>query len=94
VDETDTEVKVRLDAPGFEPGEFDVQVSGDTFRVTAERKAEKGDKGGFERRFQRSFTLPTAVAADKVDAKYRNGVLELALPKAEQAKWKKIQVKG
>ncbi len=93
-DETDTAVTVRMDAPGFEPGDFDVQVSGDTLRITAERKAEKGDKGTYERRFQRSITLPAAVTADKVEAKYRNGVLELTLPKAEQARWKKIAVKG
>jgi HSP20 family protein len=92
-DETDQEVTVRMDAPGFEPGDFDIQVSGDALRVTAERKGEK-DSGRFERGFQRSVTLPAAVDADKVEAKYRNGVLELSLPKTEQAKWKKIAVKG
>jgi HSP20 family protein len=92
-DETDKDVTVKLDAPGFEPGDFDIQVSGDTLRVTAERKGDK-DNGHFERRFQRSVTLPAAVDADKVEAKYKNGVLELSLPKTEQAKWKKIAVKG
>ena len=92
-DETDTDVMVKMDAPGFEPGDFDVQVSGDTLRVTAERKGGKGD-GSFERRFQRSLTLPAAVDAEKVEAKYRSGVLELTLPKAEQAKWKKVNVRG
>lgn len=94
LDETDSEVTVKVDAPGFEPGDFDIQVSGDTLRVTAERKAEKGDKGTYERRFQRSITLPAAVTVDQVEASYRNGVLELSLPKAEQARWKKIAVKG
>jgi HSP20 family protein len=94
LDETDSEVTVRVDAPGFEPGDFDIQVSGDTLRISAERKAEKGKNGSYERRFQRSVTLPAAVNADKVEAKYRNGVLELTLPKTEQAKWKKIPVKA
>jgi len=94
LDETDSEVTVRVDAPGFEPGDFDVQVSGDTLRISAERKREEGKNGYAERRFQRSVTLPAAVTADKVEADYRSGVLELRLPKAEQAKWRKIQVRG
>jgi len=89
--ETDNALAIKMDAPGFEPGDFDVQVSGDTLRVSAERKGGKGD-GSFERRFQRSLTLPAAVDAEKVQAKYKSGVLELTLPKAEQAKWKKINV--
>jgi len=92
-DETDAHVTVAMDAPGFDPGDFDVQVSGDTLRVTAERKGEKVS-GRFERRFQRSVALPAAVDPDKVEAKYRNGVLELTLPKTEQAKWKRIAVRG
>ena len=94
LDETDNDVTVKVDAPGFEPGDFDIQVSGDTLRITAERKAGDGDKRSYERRFQRAVTLPAAVNADQVEARYRNGVLELTLPKAEQAKWKKIAVKG
>jgi len=94
VGETDSHVTVRLDAPGFEPGDFDVQVSGDALRVAAERKREEGTGGYAERRYQRSVTLPAAVNADKVEADYRSGVLELRLPKAEQARWRKIQVRG
>jgi HSP20 family protein len=93
MDETDNAVTLRMDAPGFEPGEFDIQATADTLRVTAERKADK-DGGSFERRFQRAVSLPAPVDADKVEAAYRNGVLELTLPKAEQAKWKKIAVSG
>jgi HSP20 family protein len=92
-EETDSAVTVRMDAPGFEPGDFDIQVSGDTLRVSAERKSEKGD-GTHERRFQRSVSLPSAVDTEKVEAHYRNGVLELSLPKTEQAKWKKVVVQG
>jgi HSP20 family protein len=94
LDETDAEVTAAVDAPGFEPGDFDIQVSGDTLRITAERKPGPDGKDGFVRRFHRSVTLPAAVDADKVEANYKNGVLELKLPKTEQAKWKKIPVKG
>jgi len=92
-EETDAALAVKMDAPGFEPGDFDVQVSGDTLRVTAERKGQKGD-GNFERRFSRSVTLPAPVDAEKVQARYKNGVLELTLPKTEQARWKQIKVRG
>jgi len=92
-DETDKDVTVKMDAPGFEPGDFDVQVSGDTLRVTAERKGQKED-GSFERRFGRSVTLPAPVDPEKVQAKYKSGVLELTLPKTEQAQWKQIKVWG
>jgi len=92
-DETDTALTVKMDAPGFEPGDFDVQVSGDTLRVTAERKGQKGD-GRFVRRFQRSVTLPAPVDPEQVQAKYKSGVLELTLPKTEQAQWKQIKVWG
>src|SRR5688500_15639412 len=50
--ETDKDLTMKMDAPGFEPGEFDVQVSGDTLRVTAVHKGSKDD-GSYERRFQR-----------------------------------------
>jgi HSP20 family protein len=94
LDETDSDVTVRVDAPGFEPSDFDIQVSGDTLRIAAERKRENGKDSYYERRLQRSLTLPAAVKADKVEAAYRNGVLELKLPKAEEAKWRRIEVKG
>jgi HSP20 family protein len=84
---------VKMDSPGFDAGDFDIQVSGDTLRVTAERKGTK-DNGVFERRFQRSITLPAAVDSEKVEATYKNGVLELNLSKTENAKWKKIKVRN
>lgn len=93
-EETDNEVIVRLDAPGFETGDFDVQVCGETLKVSAERKSNEGDKRSFERRFYRTMTLPGTVDPEKVEAVYRNGVLELKLPKTEQAKWKKIPIKS
>jgi HSP20 family protein len=43
--------------------------------------------------FQRSFTLPVAVKADKIDASYKDGILAVSLPKAEEAKPKQIEVK-
>src|SRR5687767_2645898 len=53
-DETEKDVRVRIDAPGFEPNEFDIQVSGNALKVTAEHKAA-GKDGTDERRMERSF---------------------------------------
>lgn len=84
------EVLVKADAPGFEAGDFDVQLSGDVLTIRAERKEEK--EGHIERRLMRSLTLPAGVLADKVEARYRNGVLELRLPRSEEVVGKKITV--
>jgi HSP20 family protein len=95
VRETDKEVFVDVDAPGFQAGDFDIQVKDDTLRVTAERKeGEEGKEGFRHRSFQRELTLPAGVNPDQVEACYRNGVLELRFTKSEQAQWKKIEVKN
>jgi HSP20 family protein len=101
VQDTDKEVVVRAEAPGFEAGDFDIQVSGNTLTIRAEHKheAEKEQEGYryTERRFgryQRSIPLPAAVQADKAEAHYRNGVLELRLPMTEDAQRRRIEVKG
>jgi HSP20 family protein len=90
-DETDDEVRVRIEAPGFEPAEFDIQVSGNTLKVVAEHKADGKDSFD-ERRLERYVSLPTGVDAEKVTARYRNGVLEVKLPKTERAKWRSVEV--
>jgi len=91
------EVLVKAEAPGFEAGEFEVSVSGDVLTIKADHKEESGDKDQprtAERHLERSVTLPAAVDADKVEARYRNGILELRLPKTPGAQPKRIQVKA
>jgi HSP20 family protein len=93
VEETDKEHVVRAEAPGFEAGDFDVQVSGDVLHIRAERKAD--DKGRSEEaRLERWVTLSPGVDRDKVEARYRNGVLEVRLAKAPEALGRRIEVKG
>jgi HSP20 family protein len=96
VDDTGNEVVVRAEAPGFEAEDFDVHVGNNVLTIRAERKQEGGEKESSysERRsFQRSVTLPVGIDADKVEARYRNGVLELRLAKTEAAQPKRIEVK-
>jgi HSP20 family protein len=101
VEDTDKEIRVRAEAPGFEPKDFDINVSGNVLTIRAEHKQEleqnEGETRSWERRygrFQRMITLPGAVDAEKVDANYRNGVLDLRLPRTEQAQRRRIEVKA
>jgi len=98
VDENDKEIVVRTEAPGFEPKDFEIHVTGDRLTIRAERQQEGQEKEGYWQRrygrFQRSLTLPAAVNADNVEAQYRNGVLELHLPRAEEAQRRRIEVKS
>ena len=98
LEETETHYVFEMEAPGFEAGDFDVQTSGDRVIVKAERKASEDAKHG--RRYsygslQRSFTLPQGARKDEIEAQYRNGILELRIPKNPEAQHvKKIAVKA
>jgi HSP20 family protein len=90
------EVIVRAEAPGFEPNEFDVQLRGDQLFIRAEHKEEAKEEEEHARRYgvyERWLTLPAGLDADKVEARYRNGVLEVHLPKTPEALGRKIEVK-
>jgi HSP20 family protein len=100
VEEADNEIIVRAEAPGFEPKDFEIHISGNTLTIQAEHKEEKEQKEegfrGWERRygrFRRSMPLSTAVDADKVEARYHSGVLEVHLPRTEPSPRRRIEVK-
>ena len=97
VDDRENEMVVRAEAPGFEPEDFDVRVSAGRLVVQAEHKEESKEGNG--RRYRqgtlyRTLPLPSGVEEDKVEAKYHNGVLEVIVPKGEEAKGKRITVKA
>lgn len=96
--EDDDHVFVEAELPGFTRDQVSVNVENDALTIEAERQAEepKGTSHLNERRYtkvRRSFTLPTGIDANKVDAKLTDGVLHLKLPKAESVKPKRIEVK-
>lgn len=97
VEDTGKEVVVRAEAPGFEAQDFDVQMRGEQLYIRAEHKeeAKEGEKIASSRHgvFERWLTLPSGLDADKVEARYRNGVLEVRLPKTPEALARKIEVK-
>jgi len=95
--ETDSAVVVKADLPGLTDKDIEVTVTDDMLTIKGEKKSEKEEKGKhfhrIERRsgsFQRSVALPAPVNSEKAVAKFENGVLEIKLQKAEEARAKKI----
>lgn len=97
VEDKENEMVVRADAPGFEPDDFNIEIVGDNLVLKAEHKEEEEKGNGYHYRrgsLYRTFPLPHGVEADKIDARYHNGVLEVHVPKGEEAKGKRITVKA
>ena len=97
--ETEDQVKIYLDLPGMNRENLDIQLTGNnTLTIRGERKFEEVEKAKYHRverfygNFTRSFVLPQNVEADKISATFKDGVLELVLPKAESAKARKITI--
>lgn len=95
IKETNDNFTVEVAAPGMKKDDFHVELDNDMLIISSEKKDEMEDKGGdYTRRefsyqsFRRSFTLPNTVEADKIKAKYDDGVLNLVIPKKEEAKKK------
>jgi len=98
--EHDDQYVVKVELPGVSKDEVKITLESNILTIRGEKKQEKETKKENYHRversygsFQRSFTLPTTVKSDKIDASYNNGVLTVALPKAEEAKPKQIEVK-
>lgn len=90
---------VHADLPGMKREDFDISVQGNQLLIKGERKKEKEikEKGTYfsERlygSFLRSMEFPTEIQGEKTKAAYKDGVLEITLPKTENAKPKQIQV--
>ena len=99
--ETDDAYTLQLDAPGFEAEDIDVNYEGGVLTVVGSHRTEREEEGrtyhvrerSYER-FARSFSLPETVKADDIDAHVADGVLTVVLPKAADAKPKRISVKS
>ncbi|MBM4161268.1 MAG: Hsp20/alpha crystallin family protein [Ignavibacteria bacterium] len=98
--EEDDQFVVKMELPGVNKEDVKITLETNILTVQGEKKHEKEEKGENTYRaersygaFQRSFTLPTTVKSDKIDAVYKDGVLAVTLPKAEEARPKQIEVK-
>ena len=101
VSETDNGYEVSVELPGLKPEEVHVELKEGNLWISGEKKEESEEKGKtfhrIERRhgeFRRMIQLPGAVAEEKVEAKFENGVLKVNVPKSEKVKPKKIPVKA
>lgn len=99
VEETAEGYVFRADLPGMTEKDVKVSLTGDTLTLRGERKRESETNSGNVHRtervfgaFERTFTLPAPVRGDQVKASYRNGVLEIRVPKAEEARVREIEV--
>jgi HSP20 family protein len=94
-EENDKEFVVRFELPGFEPAEVKVDLAGDRLTVEAEHKesAAKPEERNERARVRRMLTLPTGIDTEKAEASYRNGVLEVHIPRVPEAVGRRIEVK-
>ncbi|MGH7350980.1 MAG: Hsp20/alpha crystallin family protein [Candidatus Methylomirabilales bacterium] len=97
--ETPDSIVLQAELPGLGKDDIDIQVRDNVLTLKGERRSEKEVKEGNYLRverayggFQRAFTLPAAVQADKIRAAFKDGVLDVSIPKAEEAKPKQIKI--
>lgn len=90
---------VRLEVPGMRREDFRIELTGDTLSVQGEKRFDRESKrGGYHvvqcayGSFRRDIRLPVAVRPDRAEARYRDGVLRIALPKAEGAAMRRLSI--
>ena len=86
---------LSIDLPGMSKEDVDIEVKNGILSVSGERKSSR-QEGGFSERvygsFKRAFTLPKSADGDQIQAKFTNGVLDIAIAKREEVKTKKIDI--
>jgi HSP20 family protein len=99
LEETDDAFKLKLEVPGIEKKDINVEVTPEAVSITGERKSETTtEREGYTRsefrygKFQRVIPLPSTVQHEQVQAEYKDGILWLNLPKAESEKQKAFKV--
>ncbi len=101
VSTTGEKAVVTAAVPGINPDELDISVENDVLTIRGSREPEKLQEGERYRRherdhgpFTRSLSLPFAVDADRVEASYSNGLLSIELPRSEESRPRRIEIKG
>lgn len=99
--ENKDQIVLEAELPGMNREDFDLSVENNVITLRGERHFEKKDDSDNYHRveraygsFTRSFTLPQTVTAEGANAEYRNGVLRVTLPKREETKARRIEIKG
>lgn len=99
IHEENDKIVLRAEIPGINREDIELSVENGTLTLRGEKKQEKQveSENGFRQErfygsFARSFVLPSLIDSDRIQATYRDGVLEVVVPKAEEAKPKKIKI--
>jgi len=101
IEEEEDRYVIKADLPGVDKKDIDVKLENSVISIRGEKQTEKETGKGTKRHrterfhgsFARSFSLPDAVKDERVEANYKDGVLSLVIPKAEEAKPKSIDIK-
>lgn len=100
IEETEADYRLKAELPGLKKEDVKISVEDNVLTLSGERKEEKSEKNRKVHRlersygsFVRSFSLPSSIAADKVTAAYKDGVLEIVVPKKEEAKPRQVDIK-
>lgn len=101
IEEEEDRYVIKADLPGVDKKDIDVKLENGVISIRGEKQTEKETGKGTKRHrterfhgsFARSFSLPDAVKDERVEANYKDGVLSLVIPKAEEAKPKSIDIK-
>ena len=94
----DGEYAIIAELPGVDRKDIDIDVQRNRVRISGQKQVDYGEGASVHRRerqtgaFDRTFATPFAIAADKVKAEYRDGILALSLPRAEQDKPRSINI--
>jgi HSP20 family protein len=99
IKDTETEVVFSMDIPGMKQEDIHIEITGDTLSVKAHRETEaQSNANGYvqvERTwgtFQRQFSINVPIKTEQVTASYKNGVLSVCLPKADEATPKRVNI--
>ncbi len=99
IEELDDEFEFHVELPGLNKKDVKINVKENVLTISGEKKNKKEDKSdNFHRmessygKFQRSFRLPQNVKQNDIKAEFRNGILDIVVPKAEEAKPKEIEI--
>ena len=100
ISEVKDKLVVKAELPGLDVKDVSVTLSGDMLTIKGEKKQKKEKKDEhyycserYYGSFQRSIRLPADIKADKIDASFEKGILQVTLPKTEEGKKKEIEIK-
>ncbi|MBE9468566.1 MAG: Hsp20/alpha crystallin family protein [Bacteroidetes bacterium] len=98
ITENKNEFKIEFAIPGFKTEDFKIDIHNDVLKISSEKEENKDEaddkvvrKEFLYSSFERTFILPDSVNSDKIEASYKDGILQVVIPKKEEAKEKPLR---